>query len=252
MSLSFFIAVLLLSKKFHNLPGRNLLSFCISRLLLIRIYSHALATGGYINNEILAKLSLYFYLCSYTWNLIIAYDTWRTVRISSTQCLTVSGDRWRRFWVYSFFAWLSPLISLTPYVNSWVIMKNIRSYQIGKNEAVDLDYTAYLFLFANLGNIYFGNASLYYIWRNGNSIQRKQTPERNFIENFALPMRLLLFGGYFMLIGMLFWFLQWGEWAFYISVIVSYQGTLMTFLFTYRKNVFESIDVSRYNIKGCT
>lgn len=251
ISLYIFLAVLILSKKFRNLPGRNLLSLCIARIFVSLLSSYSFVQSECYKTKYIVKLMLYFAFCFFIWNVVIAYDTWRTLRISTTKCLVVSGSRWKRFLAYSILGWILPFfVSISSDTKLWMPMI-LYSYKTPDFSIVIADFTFHLFILIIISNVFFSSGSLYYIWKNNNSIRSVDASSGlNFIQNFGLPLRLLLFSGYFSLFQLLLLILRCSEAFFYFSTINAYQGILFTFLFTYRRNVIECIDVGKNSIKG--
>lgn len=252
ISLYFFLAVLILSKKFHNLPGRNLLSYCVSKIFVVTLHSLGLMEKDYYDNKYFVKSMKYSFFCMYTWNVLIAYDVWRTVRISSTEFLIVSGNRWRRFLIYSTLGWILPFFMNMSETILWMPMDYYlmkKSLEYPNLSTVFTDFTFHLFIFAFISNIFFSSGSLYYIWRNYKSIHNMNSSNNSsgisFIVNFGLPLKVLMFGGYSSLLGALLFFFGSTKVVFYFSVAYSYQGVFITFLFIYGRNVFECINVGK-------
>ena len=104
-----------LAPELQNLSGKNLISLCIS---LLGGYSCFLAnlfrTGGGRAEECIsiAAAMFYFFLASFFWMLTIAFDVCRSLKIATKQLRLTSGTQWKKFFIYSVFAWLTPLLIL--------------------------------------------------------------------------------------------------------------------------------------------
>ncbi|MPC19779.1 G-protein coupled receptor Mth2 [Portunus trituberculatus] len=93
----------------RNPSGRNLASLCLALLaayitMLVNMVSRTRATGCVI----LAVAMYYFFVTSFTWMNVIAFDVWYTFRLTQRQLRVSSGAQWHRFIAYSLYSWLLP------------------------------------------------------------------------------------------------------------------------------------------------
>lgn len=253
LSLFFFLSILLLSKKFHNLPGRNLTSLCISWIGVNMIYLWA---NNKLNEcvsyeEDVMKLIVYFYTSGSAWNLIISYDTWRSMRRSSNKCAISKGNRWRRYCMYSIFGWIYPLcLAIQHQLPSTKEELIFIPMDLEDLLWFILDYRMCPWFFLLTGNLFFGIGSLYYITKNSFSMQMQQSRTKKFIMFFTLPMKVLMINGGLMLTPIIFLKIHW-DLLFVLSIVLySYQGFFMTILFTYGKNIFQTIKIGRSRCLG--
>ena len=57
-----------------------------------------------------ASFTQYAFLSAFSWMLVLAFDVWRSLRLATSELRVSSGRQWRKFLVYSLFAWCSPLV----------------------------------------------------------------------------------------------------------------------------------------------
>lgn len=96
----------------RNLSGKNLASLCVALLVA---YSSFMA-GQILKGTpcfIVAIITYYSFLASFSWMLTMAFDVWRTLRLATAELRVSAGKQWRKFTIYSLWSWLAPAIILT-------------------------------------------------------------------------------------------------------------------------------------------
>lgn len=233
--LYFFLAVLLLSEKFHNLPGRNLTSLCFSWAAINTIHIFRLLTKcNALHSE------LYFLLCECAWYFIISYDTCRTVSRSTNKLIVSSGNKWKRFLAYFTFGWLFPLLLILVFpvhLTEYLFPKGFH-YENWSSFITDLRIHCVVYL---IMSNYFSVSSLYYIWRSKYSMRQWKSQDGKFIVNFTLPMKLLLISGIILCFNVISSIFEWPTASYIFYIMYCYQGFMITTLFTYRRGVLQSI-----------
>ena len=63
--------------------------------------------------SVIAIAMYFFYLSSFFWMMIIAYDVCKTLKMATTQLRVSSGSQWRKFALYSTVAWGLPIAMVT-------------------------------------------------------------------------------------------------------------------------------------------
>ncbi|XP_014292378.1 uncharacterized protein [Halyomorpha halys] len=93
----------------RNLPGKNMASLCVALLLAYTSF----VTGRFLHGDaciVVSVVAFYFFLASFTWMLIISFDVWRTLKLSTSHLRVSSGKQWKRFIAYSLLSWLIPAL----------------------------------------------------------------------------------------------------------------------------------------------
>lgn len=92
----------------RNLSGNNLASLCVALILAyVSFIVGLLVQVGGITCKIAAVFTYYSFMASFSWILIMAYDVWKTLRMSTVHLRVVSRERrWCVFIVYSGISWL--------------------------------------------------------------------------------------------------------------------------------------------------
>ncbi|XP_063840404.1 uncharacterized protein LOC135089102 [Scylla paramamosain] len=103
------LAAFALLPELRNHSGRNLASLCLALLaayitLLVNMMVEAKGAGC----TTLAAAMYYFFVTSFTWMNVIAFDVWYTFRLTQRQLRVSSGAQWHRFIAYSLYSWLLP------------------------------------------------------------------------------------------------------------------------------------------------
>ncbi|XP_069690478.1 uncharacterized protein [Periplaneta americana] len=106
--LALHLGAFLVSPSLRNLSGKNLASFCAALLVayITFIAAEFLEVGGAACT--LAAVVLYYTLmASFSWLLLMAFDVWRTLRLSTVHLRVVSREsRHHVFLTYAVLAWL--------------------------------------------------------------------------------------------------------------------------------------------------
>ncbi|PSN41288.1 hypothetical protein C0J52_09872 [Blattella germanica] len=95
----------------RNLSGKNLACLCVSLLAAYCafIIGQFLETGR-VPCTVVAVVTHYFFLASFSWMLTMAFDVWRTLRLATSELRVSAGKQWRKFAVYSTWSWAVPAI----------------------------------------------------------------------------------------------------------------------------------------------
>ena len=108
-SLLLHLAAFTLLPELRNLSGRNLASLCLALLAAyITFLVNMLMQPDPAGCVTLAAAMYYFFVTSFTWMNVIAFDVWYTFRLTQRQLRVSSGDQWHRFIAYSLYSWLLP------------------------------------------------------------------------------------------------------------------------------------------------
>ncbi|KAK7086716.1 hypothetical protein SK128_003359 [Halocaridina rubra] len=96
-------------KELRNLSGNNLASFC---LVLLGAFSSFILSvfrePAKVECYILATCMYYFFLASFCWVNVMAFDIWRTLSLATSELRVTSGKQCCKYMVYSVYGWLLP------------------------------------------------------------------------------------------------------------------------------------------------
>ena len=111
------ISASFLTAELQNLSGKNLLSLSFALLggyitFLAGMFKPATVFDGN-SCKILAISMYFFYLSSFFWMMIIAFDVCKTLKMATTQLRLTTGTQWRKFALYSTLAWGVPMALVT-------------------------------------------------------------------------------------------------------------------------------------------
>lgn len=111
------LGAFLLVPDLRNLSGKNLASLCI--VLLAAYTTFILSVFGEPGKRecfILAAAMYYFFLSSFCWMSVMAFDIWRTLRMATSELRVSVGGQWRKFVAYSLYGWVLPAAALVALV----------------------------------------------------------------------------------------------------------------------------------------
>ncbi|CAH1404570.1 unnamed protein product [Nezara viridula] len=102
------LAAFCLVPDLRNLSGKNMASLCVALLIA---YTSFVAGRFFKGNVclVIAVLTFYSFLASFTWMLTMSFDVWRTLRLATSELRVCSGKQWRKFIAYSLWSWLVPV-----------------------------------------------------------------------------------------------------------------------------------------------
>lgn len=101
------LVAFVLVAELRNLSGKNLASFCFALLMAYCFFMLGQITDGKAC-FIIAILTYYSFLSSFSWMLTMSFDVWRTLRLATAELRVTAGKQWRKFIVYSVWSWLVP------------------------------------------------------------------------------------------------------------------------------------------------
>ncbi len=102
------------SPELQNLSGKNLLSLTLALMggyLCFIAAMFNVGNGGTSGCKSLAVLMYFFFLASFVWMMVIAFDVCRTLKMATSQLRITSGSQWKKFGLYSAFGWGVPIIA---------------------------------------------------------------------------------------------------------------------------------------------
>ncbi|XP_045616030.2 adhesion G-protein coupled receptor G2 [Procambarus clarkii] len=98
----------------RNLSGKNLASLCL--VLLAAYTTFILSVFGEPGKRecfILAAAMYYFFLSSFCWMNVMAFDIWRTLKLATSELRVTVGGQWSKFILYCIHGWLLPAAALS-------------------------------------------------------------------------------------------------------------------------------------------
>lgn len=102
-----------LTAELQNLSGKNLLSLCFALLGAYVTFLTGMFKPEPSGCKVLAISMYFFYLSSFFWMMVIAFDVCKTLKMATTQLRLTSGSQWRKFALYSTLAWGVPMAFVT-------------------------------------------------------------------------------------------------------------------------------------------
>nr|XP_045590677.1 uncharacterized protein LOC123752697 [Procambarus clarkii] len=245
------LAAFLLVPRLRNLPGKSLASLCLSLLTayIIFIFSTFLkptTTGCYIS----AVLMYYFFLASFCWMNIMAFDVWLTFRQAKDELRVSSGRQRSKFLFYCVYGWLLP--SLTVVVTVTLdktapvglpseLQPNFgqRLCWFGHRKALMVFLATPLTVVMAL-NVMFFLFTSYTIGASNEPTLRRNSCSQN-KKQFLLYVRLTVMMGLFWISGIVAGYLQWeAAWCVFV-VLNTLQGVFIFLTFTCRSKVWRAV-----------
>ncbi|KAI1292216.1 G-protein coupled receptor Mth2 [Halotydeus destructor] len=103
------LVIFLIVPEMRNLSGRNLSSMALC--LLIGYISFIVAQQPFVYSDkgyciTAAVMIYYFFLASFMWMNVMAFDVWRTLSLATSELRVSSGRQQLRFLVYATYSWL--------------------------------------------------------------------------------------------------------------------------------------------------
>lgn len=250
--LSMHILASFIAPDLQNLSGKNL---CSLSMALLGGYTTFLSTlfvqdiQSTVPCQILALTMYYFFMASFFWMLMIAFDVCRTLKIATTQLRITTGSQWRKFAIYSTLGWGLPL-AFTTIVTLMDTMEGIPTdYKPGfgltalcwfSKKMALLIYFALPFAGIMGVNIFLFVFSACMVFDTTQSTA-KMTTSCGPRTNFYLYMRLAIIMGLTWIIGLAAGFVD-KEALWYVFIIFNtLQGLFIFVAFTCTRKVFDSL-----------
>ncbi|XP_018022970.1 uncharacterized protein LOC108678982 [Hyalella azteca] len=248
------IAFVLVSEM-HNLSGRNLasLSLCLVGAYICFILA-VFGEEGKLECVILGCAMYYFFLASFCWMNVMAYDIWKTLREATNEFKLSAGKQWMRSLAYSAYAWVCPGLALTlvcvvdavewpGYPDSYLPRIGDRLCWFGERKALLVFFAAPLMLIMVI-NVIFFILSAHMIASTTLSTAKFST-QRQHQSLFKLYMRLALLMGLTWIVGILAGYIQ-QEVLWYIFIALNtFQGAFIFAAFTCKKRTMSLLGCSR-------
>jgi len=113
--LSLHIIASFVTSELQNLSGKNLVSLCFALLGGYVTFIAGMFQQGHqgLSCKVLAVAMYFFYMSSFFWMMIIAFDVCKTLKMATTQLRLTTGSQWRKFSLYSTVAWGLPVAFVT-------------------------------------------------------------------------------------------------------------------------------------------
>ena len=249
------LVAFVLVSELRNLSGKNLASLCLS---LIAAYScfilGVFGEEGKPECMILGSCMYYFFLASFCWMNVMAFDVWRTLRLATNELRVAAGDQWKKYFLYSLYAWLLPGAALGTLICIDVLQpSNIpRNYLpemgqrlcwFGQRKALLMFFAAPL-TFIMASNITFFMMAAKMIASSTQSAAKFSSCQAQ-QSHFKLYMRLALLMGLAWISGIMAGYLQ-EETLWYIFIILNtLQGAFIFGAFTCKKKILRSFCCSK-------
>ncbi|KAG8277915.1 uncharacterized protein LOC124367750 [Homalodisca vitripennis] len=248
------LTAFLLVPELRNLSGKNLASLCISLLVAYTAFmAGQLFKPRTTGCLVVAILTYYSFLASFTWMLTMAFDVWRTLRLATAELRVSAGKQWRKFTIYSMWSWLAPGIIV---LSAFLIEKApensipseyrpdfaINSCWFGQRRALLLYFAVPLGVIMVLNTIFFGS-SAHMIYSTTSTT--KYTASAGTQRDFRLYIRLALVMGLTWVVGLIAGTLDnEGLWYAFIA-LNTLQGLFIFLAFTCTDKVIRGLALRR-------
>ncbi|XP_013792846.1 uncharacterized protein LOC106476765 [Limulus polyphemus] len=248
--LIFHISIFFLVPDLHNLSGKNLASLATSLLsaycCFIIGHVHSLSSSAC---AVVGTLTFYFFLASFLWMSVLAFDVWRSLLRATRELRVSKGRQWRRFLGYSLYSWLTPVILVVVTVvieqqenvsNEYKPGFGLYHCWFGHKKALSL------FFVTPLGTVMFMNVVFFIcsariIVNTSSDVTNNQTKSSR--QNFRLYSKLALLTGLTWIVGLLAGYLDY-ESLWYIFVLLNtLQGLFIFVSFSCTRKVRTSLQV---------
>ncbi|XP_066977520.1 uncharacterized protein [Macrobrachium rosenbergii] len=241
----------LIVPELRNLSGKNLSSLCL--VLLGAFSTFILSTFGEPGGKecfILAIFMYYFFLSSFFWVNIMAFDVWRTLSLATTELRVSAGGQCCKFMVYVVYGWLFPATVVIGVLLLDIIRPKFLPDQyypafgeywcwFGHRKALLVFFAAPLMTIMVLNIILFILSAR--IIANTMESTAKMTSCAPYQSQFKLYMRLALLMGLTWISGIVAGYLQ-VEAIWYIFVLLNtLQGVFIFLAFTCTRKVWHTI-----------
>lgn len=239
----------------RNLSGKNLASLCLA--LLAAYTTFILSVFGEPGKSecfILAAAMYYFFVSSFCWMNVMAFDIWRTLKLATSELRVSAGGQWSKFIVYSIHGWLFPAAALSILVTLDLVRPDImppyyfptlgeRWCWFGQRKALLVFFAAPLATIMLVNLVFFiFSARIIASTTQSTAKMTSCSPHQN---QFKLYMRLALLMGVTWISGIVAGYLQM-EPIWYIFVLLNtLQGVFIFLAFTCTRKVW------RVAVSGC-
>lgn len=235
----------------QNLSGKNLACLCTSLLAAYSCFILGVfGDEGKTECIVLASLMYYFFLSSFCWMNVMAFDVWRTLRLATSELRVSAGEQWTKFILYSAYAWMLPAVGLTTMLTidllepegipeSYLPQIGQRLCWFGQRKALLIFFAAPLTAIMIM-NIFCFVMAAKMIAVSAHSTAKFSScqPQQN---HFKLYMRLALLMGLSWISGILAGYLQ-EEILWYVFIVLNtLQGAFIFIAFTCRQKVFNAL-----------
>lgn len=242
----------------RNLSGKNLASMCVALLVAYICFLVAsLKESGTNNCPVVASIMYYFFLASFCWMNVMAFDIWRTLSRATSELRLTAGKQWRKFLLYSLYAWITPLISLIIILTidllkpSWIDPTYLpelghRLCWFGQRKAILIYFAAPLALIMVLNLIFF-TLAVKMVAPSSHSTNRSCTQTQQI--QLKLYLRLALLMGLSWIIGIIAGYVQMEYIWYFFLLLNTFQGLYILLGFTCTKKVKKALEEKRNSLR---
>ena len=245
------LVIFTLSPEMRNLSGKNLSSLCVTLLGAYTSFIFGVfGEEGKTECFVLAVLMYYFFLASFCWMNVMAFDVWKSLRLATSELRVSAGGQWKRFFLYCAYAWIAPGAALSIVVaidthqpadipKSFLPQFGERLCWFGQRKALLVFFAAPLMVIMVVNITFFILAAK--IIADSTRSTAKFSSYQPHQYNFKLYMRLALLMGLAWISGIMAGYLQ-EETLWYIFIILNtLQGAFIFIGFTCRKNILKAL-----------
>ncbi|KAK7069719.1 hypothetical protein SK128_004726, partial [Halocaridina rubra] len=252
------LVAFLLVPELRNIPGKNIASLCLSLLVsnatfIINMFVDPNAVACLV----LAAAMYFFFLSSFCWMNVTAFDIWYTFKLTKTKLRVSGGNQWRKFLAYSLYSWVLPGVA----VASVIIIDTVRPDSIPKDFLPYLGERwcwfghrkALLVFFALpmtiliILNCAFFISTAWIITET--TLASANNPSSSHHKNkYKIHLRLAVLMGFTWLSGTLAGYLQLEALWYVFVVLTTLQGAFIFIAFTCRRKVWRVMGINIHKI----
>lgn len=244
-----------LVSELQNLSGKNLACLCSSLLAAYSCFILGIfGEEGKTECVVLASLMYYFFLASFCWMNVMAFDVWRTLRLATSELRVSAGEQWSKFIVYSIYAWTLPAVGLTALLaidllepsnipEDYLPQIGQRLCWFGQRKALLIFFAAPLTVIMIM-NVFCFIMAAKMIAKTSHSTAKFSTSQTQ-KSHFKLYTKLALLMGLAWISGITAGYLQ-EEILWYVFIVFNtLQGAFIFIAFTCKRKVFDSLSCTR-------
>ncbi|XP_055935569.1 uncharacterized protein LOC129965577 [Argiope bruennichi] len=228
----------------QNLSGKCLVSLCVALFFAYASYIiGASTTLSQSSCTLVAFFKYYFFQSSFFWMAVIAFDVWRTLKMATTELRVSSGKQIKRFIIYSFFSWGTPLsltglLAVAEFTDTFPLIyrPGFASPQCWflKRRSLATFFFGPLVLIMLMNVVLFFTSSRMILMTTQSSVKQQSQAQR---RNFKLYLRLALLMGLTWIVGVVASYADVESLWYLFCVLNTFQGVFICAAFSFSSKV---------------
>ncbi|XP_076028627.1 uncharacterized protein LOC143017727 [Oratosquilla oratoria] len=238
-----------------NLSEKNLASLCLALLVAYTTFlAGQWSAPGSTGCFAAAGVMYFFFLASFCWMNVLAFDTRRMLRTTTQELRVSTGRQWKKFAMYSLYGWVLPGVALLvlividlerPYWVHWSYLPMMGETHcwIGQRKALLVFFATPLGLIMAANLFYFGSSAriIHTSLRSRSQVtsttSTSKSLEKEHVLHFALHVRLALMMGVIWISGIVAGCLNYTPIWYIFVVLTCLQGLFIFVVFTRKERI---------------